>query len=49
MYYGAASTLSQLAQLCQGLQQIVKSIIGASLSIAERIARCTISHAASTA
>ena len=49
MFYGTASTLSQLAQLCQAPQQVLKSIIVASLCSAEQTGSCTVSGAASTA
>ena len=51
MDYGAASSLSQLAQLCQGLQQVSNSVIDTvtSLGNAEQTGGHTIGTAASTA
>ena len=49
MFYGTASTFSQLAQLCQGPQQVLKSIIAASLCSAEQTGSSTVSDAAGTA
>lgn len=49
MYYGAASSFSQLAQLCQKLQQVSNSVIDTSLGNAEQTGGYTIGTAASPA